>query len=106
MRAFTLRLVISLALVAPCYLWQACLWNVTGHYLVDVAVSVISPNMVAGYVVHSWVPKGWLRVGLVAEIGCEKENREGEIMDLREVIKEDASSDEGEDEGVGLLKKI
>ena len=97
---------ISLALVAPCYLWQACLWKVTGLYLVDVVVSVISPNMVAGYVVHNWVPQGWLRVGLVVEVGVEKVKREGEIMDLREVIKEETSSDEGEDEGVGLLKKI
>jgi len=101
--------VITLALVAPCYLWQACLWNITGHYLLDVVVSVISPNMVAGYLVHSSVPQGWLRLGLVIEAGGEKESREGEIMDLREVIKEETSSDEGdrqEDEGIGLLKKI
>ena len=65
--AFTLRLVICLSLVAPCYLWQACLWDVTGIFLVDVVITVISPNLVAGYLVHSWVPQAWLRLGLVVE---------------------------------------
>ena len=60
----------------------------------------------AGYLVHSWVPQAWVRGGLVV-VGGEKKEKEGEIMDLREVIEGDSSSEEGEeDECVGLLKKI
>lgn len=102
---FCLRLAVCLSLVAPCYAWQACLERVTGVYLVDVVVAVVTPNVLAGYMVHRWVPEGWVRGGLVVVVGEEKE-REGEIRDLREVIEGESSSEEGEeDEGVGLLKK-
>ena len=104
---FTLRLAICVLIVTPCYVWQACLGRVTGVYLVDVVVTVVTPNVLAGYMVHRWVPKGWVRAGLVVVVGGEKKEKEGEIMDLREVIEGDSSSEEGEeDEGVGLLKKI
>ena len=69
-------------------------------------VTVVTPNVLAGYMVHRWVPEAWVRGGLVVVVGEEKE-RDGEIRDLREVIEGDSSSEEGEeDEGVGLLKKI